>query len=705
MRTQCSQYDRSDEAKSLDWGLSQSKSRRHNLGNALQSGRWDRVIPYDFRRMKALRDRSAKSAALASQPSSRSWLEGGVAVLDADARIVAASAPLANWLGVEAAGLVDQKFATVLCSQFPEWESPLRESLSNSETFIQVALITTSTQPREWFNLELARSTSGCYARLSSVLPPRPELSEGAWNEFLGSESAQRSMFVRLMLAEARLDNLVQRWPGVIFSQRPDFTFQFVSPKITELTGVPLGEWGRSRQRFWQVVHEADQEILKQHLQRANQAPNGVSCNYRIRHFQSGQVAYLMEHRQAVRSHNGLLLGYEGFWLDVSRQTIAEKRLSSAAWKETLGVLTMGLAHDFSNIMAGIHSLSESFLAQVNDQHPFYEGLGLIRQQSMHASQLVHRIVELHHGKTGERNYRDLNEFMNDLVDLARKLLPRRVEVATELSSEALPVYVDGVEFRQVILNLTLNAADAMPNGGKLIYRTSLHHEAPPVCQLSGPLPRLPIVCLSVQDTGCGIPTRNLASIFDPFFTTKPMNKGSGLGLYNARLFIEKHQGAIWVESSVGVGTTFYLWLPQADFSEAERALTTAAGQRRCLLLAGPAGESLNATAEFLRVNGYFVVACHSARQATEMLASAEYHFGGLFLLPDPNSATLTSLIKDARHRYPGLKILFYGLGCNQDELDSRLLQQTDLVISPDLSEEDILAKLKELLAGNDHTS
>src|SRR5262249_7318681 len=163
-------------------------------------------------------------------------------------------------------------------------------------------------------------------------------------------------------------------------------------------------EWGRQPQRFWQVVHEADIEDLRRQIQRAPLAPQGTTSTYRIRNLKTGRVAYVLEHRQAVTSSNGLLLGYEGVWLDITRQTIASKRRSSAAWKETLSILPMGLAHDFSNIMAGIHSLSETFLSQVDAQHPFSEGLGLIRAHSLQASQLVHRIIHLHHGKTGERN-------------------------------------------------------------------------------------------------------------------------------------------------------------------------------------------------------------------------------------------------------------------------------------------------------------
>ena len=169
----------------------------------------------------------------------------------------------------------------------------------------------------------------------------------------------------------------------------PDFSLQFASLNIRELTGVSPADWSNQPQRFWQLVHESDAGELQQQFKRAVQTGGDITNTYRIRHALTGRVAYILEHRQPTVSQNGLLLGYEVVWLDVTRQTIAEKRLSTAAWKETLAVLTLGLAHDFRNIMAGIHSLSESFLSQVEPQHPFQEGLSLIKNSSLQASQLV----------------------------------------------------------------------------------------------------------------------------------------------------------------------------------------------------------------------------------------------------------------------------------------------------------------------------
>jgi signal transduction histidine kinase len=252
----------------------------------------------------------------------------------------------------------------------------------------------------------------------------------------------------------------------------------------------------------------------------------------------------------------------------ITRQTIAERRLLNMSWRENLGILTMGLAHDFCNMMTGIVGLSETFEGNVEMDSAVRSGLGLIRETAMQASQLAHRIRQLHQGLPGEKSYYDLNESVRGFIDLLQKVLPRRVRVLTDLASGQLPLYVDPVELQQVIINLALNAADAMPEGGQLTFRTRRHEQVPATQNLQGSRPRGPVISLSVRDTGTGIPARFLGSIFDPFFTTKPMGKGSGLGLYNARLFVEKHGSAISVETQEGAGSTFHLWFTEADFTQ-----------------------------------------------------------------------------------------------------------------------------------------
>jgi PAS domain S-box-containing protein len=509
---------------------------------------------------------------LASAPSEAPpWLENGQALLEPDGRITEVNESFRQWLDRGEGSLGGQSFWRLLAERCPEWRDRLETFRADKATFseIDLKLATDPAQTAQWFRLERAAHGAGAFVRFHSILPPGPDLEESSWDQQLRHEFARREMFLRLLRAEAQLKSLTERWPGVIFSQRADFSFRFVSPQIEALTGVSVAEWQSKPHLFWSVVHESDAEELRQQLKRARQSGQTITSTYRVRHAQTGRVAYVMEHRQPHVSRGGLLLGYEGVWLDVTRQTIAEKRLSSAAWKETLSVLTMGLAHDFGNVMAGIHAVSESLVDQAGDPAGFNEGLALIKRNARQASQLMHRIINLHQGRTGENNYHNLNEITTDLADLVRKILPRRMALAVELSSEALPVYLDVVELRQVVINLVLNAVEAMPTTGRLVLRTAGFSVLPALENLQGALPRLPAACLSVQDNGCGIKAQHLASIFEAFFTTKPANRSSGLGLYNARLFVEKHRGGITVDTKEGAGSTFHLWLPQADFTEA----------------------------------------------------------------------------------------------------------------------------------------
>jgi len=647
---------------------------------------------------------TADAPAPAKSPESflpRSWLEGGAATLDAAGLILAVNEPLCIWLEKPAESLVGRSFWETLAGLFPDWQTSLVRLRDCSAPFdrLNLKLAAEAAHPAQWFTLEIGRGPQNGFARLSSMLPPLADLEEGIWDEHLSNDAARREMFVRLLRAEARLDGLTRRWPCVIFSQRPDFSLQFASPNIKELTGMEAADWYSQRGRFWDLVHESDAAELQHQFKHAVQNGAAITNTYRIRHIVTGRVAYILEHRQPTISKSGLLLGYEVVWLDVTRQTIAEKRLSTAAWKETLAVLTLGMAHDFTNIIAGIHSLSESFLSTLESVHPFYEGLTLIKKSSLQAGQLVQRMINLHLGQTGERNYHNLNDIANDLVELVTKILKRRIVVATELDPRQLPVYLDLVEFRQVVINLMLNAADAMPQGGRLTLRTTRHETLPVLENVKGTLPRLPCICLSIQDNGTGIKQRHLASIFDPFFTTKA--KGSGLGLYNARIAMEKHQGAISVISKEGAGTCFQLWLPEADFSESTRVVEEARRTRlarRSLLLVGQAGEVLDKTAELLRSHNYHIVVAVGADNLSELLDSSDYQFAGVLLLAEPNDPALNSLPGELRQQKKDLKVVLKLAGCNLDDLDGQLLKGIDLLLNSDLSEADMLLKLKSFL-------
>ncbi len=501
---------------------------------------------------------------------------------------------------------------------------------------------------------------------------------------------------------DALLELLSQHWSGVLFRQRPDLTFEQAGPRLAELTGIALEEWRTRPGLLLEVVHELDLDLFRRHLEDAATRPDGAACAFRVRHRTTGRVSYIDEHRRIIRDANGTVLHHEGFWTDVTRQALAERRLASAAWKETLGLVTQGLAHDFNNVLAGILGLSETFLMQIDDKHPFHHGLQLVKSNSHHAAQLIRRIDQLHRAKTGVRSYQDLNALVQEGAELLGKVIPKRIEIAAEPAAGQLPLYVDPVEFQQTLLNLALNAADAMPERGKLILRTWQTDSLNDVSgeHRVGAPSRLPAACLEMTDTGRGIQSRLLPFIFDPFFTTKPMNRGSGLGLYNARLFAEKHTAGITVRSAEGKGTTLRLWFPIADFTEAEAALALSNRRRRCLLLAGRAGQARAATAEFLRSNNYLVVP--AAEDAEDWLRSGDYSFDGILLLAEPGDDLALRITRFIRQHQLPLKIILKTTGGNPDEIDPQLSGKCDLHITPDLAEDTLLDRLAETLEQRD---
>ncbi|MEW6304175.1 MAG: ATP-binding protein [Verrucomicrobiota bacterium] len=637
--------------------------------------------------------------AFSSQTQAPRWLEAGIAVVDEQNRVLRLDHSLAEWFGIAIEEAVGRELAPLLAERCPDWPGQFAAALRERTGFSTFEVVDAGSKPSLWLRCEVTVGPGCRFVRLASVLPPLQELSESGWEWRLRSDAARQQLFVRMMRAEAQLQSITQRWPGVIFSQRADFSFSFASSRIEELTGFSVEQLRHQPGLFWRLVHEADVGELQSTWRRLDRLNPTASMTYRIRHATTGRVAYLMESREAIFSESGLLLGYEGVWLDVTRQTIAERRLSSAAWKETIAVLTMGLAHDFSNIMSGIHALSESFGAEVSPGHPLHDGLALIRQNSMQASQLVRRILSLHNDKAGEQNYHNLNEIAADTVELMRKTMPRRVAIHLELAPESLALYVDAVELRQVIINLIVNAVDSMPEGGRLTVTTSLHDALPLENLRLGQVGRLPAVCLTVKDTGCGIPASQLNQIFDPFFTTKPVNKGSGLGLYNARLFLEKHRGAISVDSMPGAGTTFRLWLPLADFTDNDRVAPAGTAVRHTVLLLGSGGQALERMVQYLREHGFYVVACLTPESAHQALASGQYQFAVILGFGDRDNRWIWQLLSEARQNRLPVKTAVQIVGCNIDELDTRSLTGLDAVFSPDTPASEVLAGLQPLLA------
>ena len=481
---------------------------------------------------------------------------------------------------------------------------------------------------------------------------------------------------------DAPLDTLLHHWPGILFRQRADFTFAFLSPGAAGLTGVSPERWRAEPELFWQLVHEADADAVRRRLEECAAAPGGVTGAFRARHLRTGRVTHCSEFRRAILDAGGRVVCYEGVWTDITRDVARERRLSAGAWHETLASLAMGMAHDFNNVMAGVLSLSEFFLGQTDARHPFHEGLGLIRQNTRQAAQTVQRVVGLYQGKPGGRTYHDLNEVAADTFALLRKLALRRVEPILQLAPEKLPVHADAVELRQALIQLVLSAGQMVAERSRLALATARERDG------AG-------VRLSVAAGGFVVPPEQAAALGDPFAAASPVSPATAARLRAVKFFAERHHGALSFEPAEG-GTLLRLRLPEADFTEVERADAQARSRPPRVLLAGRDDAALDARSEALRRAGLRTVI--GGTDAAALLASEDDAFDALLVLAPDGAEEWLPLLRFARRRTPPVRTVLQTAAAGRDETQAEWAGEVDLLAPEELTGPALAEKLRAIL-------
>ena len=369
--------------------------------------------------------------------------------------------------------------------------------------------------------------------------------------------------------SEAVDANSTQSWPGLFFTQRADLTFEWVGAELQRFIGLSAESLKASPKRFWTLVHPSDVEAVRRQIRAAMDSGRGITHSFRVCHGANPRVSHVSEWRRPRLDVRGKVCGFEALWMDITRQARAEQRLVVSAWKETLAELTPGLAHDFNNVLTGILALSEGFLTQIDSNHSFHEGLSMIQRKARQATQLVRQITDLYEDRAGKRSYHDVNSIAAELMEILSKVIPKRIELSLQIARKPLPVYVDGVEFRRVLFSLAVDAINGMPSRGKLHLGTSRHAKLPRLRQFRGEMSKLPATCLSMAHSGDCFAAGRIDDWFDPFAGLNDPREGGGLSLLHAKLFAGMNGGVIAADSGARTGTTFRLWLPEADFSEA----------------------------------------------------------------------------------------------------------------------------------------
>jgi len=365
---------------------------------------------------------------------------------------------------------------------------------------------------------------------------------------------------------------------------------------------------------------------------------------------------------------------------DITERRKLEEQFRQAQKMEAIGHLAAGVAHDFNNILAVIQLSAGLLQKGSNLSAEQLDFADQIQRAARRAADLTRHLLLFSRKQALELRDLDVNDVVTNITKMLRRILGEDIQMQFKYAPEPLLIHADGSMIDQVLLNLTVNARDAMPNGGQLIIETSaVEFDEITVAQSPEAQPG-PFVCLSISDTGCGIPPEILPKIFEPFFTTKDVGKGTGLGLASVYGIVQQHQGWIKVYSEVGKGTTLRIYLPRlarpSDPEAIWSSLASVCGGNETLLLVEDESSVRTTIRIALSRLGYRTLEASSAVEALEVW---NQHRGEIqFVLTDmlmPGGMNGKELVQRLRQENPGLKVI-YTSGYCADIIGKDLLLQ-----------------------------
>ena len=268
------------------------------------------------------------------------------------------------------------------------------------------------------------------------------------------------------------------------------------------------------------------------------------------------------------------------YMLETTERRTLENQINQSQKMDMVGQLAGGIAHDFNNVLSAIMMANDFLLNAHKPTDPSFQDIMQIKQNATRAATLVRQLLAFSRRQTLRPQVLDLGDALSDLTMLLRRLIGEKVKLDLVHGRDLWPVKVDVSQFEQVIVNLAVNARDAMPDGGKLTVRTAnVTAEEADKLAYKG-MPAADYVRIDVSDTGTGIPADIVDKIFEPFFSTKEVGKGTGLGLSTVYGIVKQTGGFVYVDSEPGKGTSFRIFLPR-HHPELEVAARAARRQRR----------------------------------------------------------------------------------------------------------------------------
>jgi PAS domain S-box-containing protein len=351
-----------------------------------------------------------------------------------------------------------------------------------------------------------------------------------------------------------------------------------------------------------------------------------------------------------------------GYTIDITEQRKLQNELLQSQKIQSLGTLAGGIAHDFNNILGIILGYTSIIEKKIDDKKKVEDGLVVINKTVQRGALLVRQILTFARQSDVSFQHMNIAEFIRDIASMLEETFPKVIEIKRDIQADLPFVNADQTQMHQALINLCVNARDAMPDGGTIsISMQTVEQEV--VRKRFTTASNERYVCISVSDTGTGMDAKTKSRIFDPFFTTKEKGKGTGLGLSVVYGVMQAHRGFVDVESEEGKGTTFFLYLPvphdtDSVQKEVKTENSTAAGGNETILLAEDEDILRDILKEFLESKGYHVYAAADGREAVELYKAHQGEIG--LVLTDVGLPKMTGIeeYRKLREINPQLKVL-----------------------------------------------
>jgi PAS domain S-box-containing protein len=514
---------------------------------------------------------------------------------------------------------------------------------------------------------------------------------EAEREKLLEAVAAERQRTQQALRGERALSGLLlTSVPAGIVAYDSELRVTIWNPVMERIFGLPApAVIGRSLAR---IIGDGQAEVIEHRLRDALAGISGPIEEIELTTLASGQVVLESQHAP-LRGGDGEIVGGAAFFREMTERRRAEEQLRQAQKMETIGQLTGGVAHDFNNLLAAIQGNLELLRKRLPDDPQIRRFIDGALQGAQRGASLTSRLLAFARRQDLKPEPTDLSQLLEGMRGLMERSIGPLIAVEYDLAPDLPPARVDANQLELAILNLAVNARDAMPDGGRLSFSLG-QYEAPPGVLSPGRYLRL-----SVADTGTGMDAETLKSAIEPFFSTKELGKGTGLGLSMVHGLAVQLGGALQLNSQLGEGTRADLWLPissapvrEVQEMEPEQAITPAAS----VILVVDDDALINmSTVDMVQDLGHTALEAYSGKEALEILGSGR-QIDALITDYAMPGMTGVELANRARELHPDLPIL---LATGYADLPSGTTTDLPRLAKP-YQQSDLAAQVSRLLAG-----